>query len=210
MIRTLLEQHIERYLDDGLPLPGWLVTLVRRDDRLRQFIDRHQALDDALLLSAAERRDALTPHAPLPEFKRPRLRAAHREPATVWLPRRQWAYFLAGAAAALLVALFIDQQRREADAAKIQALAQQLADVRGEMSSLVTNIASTAQSNLPRYSPAVILRHQSDAWRSRAQEVIEPLDRQTQAVGVWLTKYSDLGQRVRSRLEADLMRDKSS
>ncbi len=207
MIRPILELLIQRSLDEGTPLPRWLAALVRRDQKLRQFVDEFQTLDDALLLSAAARRDVLAENQEN-VVTAPQLDALCDADPTAELPRADsrprlaWA-FCSAVAATLLVGLFatrFPQQQEDADRA--QALSRHLTAVPNEMLELLTLAADTSQSQLSRYTPTSMLSSsQLSAWQAKASRIAEPLDRNAQLVSTWLSKYSDLGQRVRSQLQ---------
>lgn len=218
MIRTLLELKIQRYLDDGLPLPWWLAALMRHDHKLRRFVDQFQALDESLLLSAAARRDTLADtydDATVPMWdvtaKPTRVESvpheSNRSPVA-------WT-FCSVAAATLLIAAFTvhSNHQQQENAARAQALSQHLTAVPYEMQELLAMAAETSQSGLSHYGPtSVISQEQLVHVLSR---VTAPLDRQAELVSPWLSEFSNLGQRVRSQLrEQDpreqLFREKSS
>jgi hypothetical protein len=207
MIRPILELLIQRSLDEGTPLPRWLAALVRRDQKLRQFVDEFQTLDDALLLSAAARRDVLAENQENVVMA-PQLDAFVDANPTAELPRADshprlaWA-FCSAVAATLLVGLFATRffQQQE-DATRAQTLSRHLTAVPDEMLVLLTLAADTSQSQLSRYTPTSMLSSsQFSAWQAKASRIAEPLDRNAQLVNTWLSKYSDLGQRVRSQLQ---------
>ncbi len=207
MIRPILELLIQRSLDEGTPLPRWLAALVRRDQKLRQFVDEFQTLDDALLLSAAARRDVLAENQEN-VVTAPQLGPLCDADPTTELPRADsrprlaWA-FCSAVAATLLVGLFATRfPQHQEDAARAQTLSRHLTAVPDEMLELLTLAADTSQSQLSRYTPTSMLSSsQLSAWQAKASRIAEPLDRNAQLVSTWLSKYSDLGQRVRSQLQ---------
>jgi hypothetical protein len=207
MIRPILELLIQRSLDEGTPLPRWLAALVLRDRKLRQFVDEFQTLDDALLLSAAARRDVLAENQEHVVMA-PQLDALVDADPTAELPRADshprlaWA-FCSAVAATLLVGLFATRfPQQQEDATRAQVLSRHLTAVPDEMLVLLTLAADTSQSQLSRYTPTSMLSSsQFSAWQAKASRIAEPLDRNAQLASTWLSKYSDLGQRVRSQLQ---------
>ncbi len=202
MIRSCLEFLVSRSIDDGKPLPSWLQTLARRDDRLSAFAEQTSVLDRALRGTAAKQRRSMESDEPIATLTLPQ----HLEPAIAQSPRSSMKWYGALAVAALLLVMF-SASRIQPTKPQVHAgdFSEQLTAVPGEVLRVLNSAAATSQSQLPQLSPLTKLSlPELPVWEDLAMTVESPVRRE---LDVWQASWEKLKSQVQLSPESETTRE---
>jgi len=172
MIRTLTEFLVSRSIDDDKPLPEWIQRRVERESSLQRFQRQIQHAHVALQNSADEQCQILTADSSenVTIVECARIESPRRNSSVASRPGRPRLAkaALAIAAGLLVIALVNRSLEREANAARVEMLSQQLADLPPAMLQWLNLSVESSQAGIGRYAPTTQLSFPTpppwDAW----------------------------------------------